>query len=34
MVQRVVAATRFVLIVPAFIAAYLRAAIAWQWRRP
>jgi hypothetical protein len=34
MVQRVVAATRFVLIVPAFIAAYLGAAIAWLWRRP
>jgi len=34
MVQRVVAATRFVLIVPAFIAACLGAAIAWLWRPP
>ena len=34
LVQRAVAATRFVLIVPAFIAACLGAAIAWLWRPP
>ena len=28
------AATLFVLVVPAFIAAYLGAGVAWLWRRP